>query len=62
MKTKLDEFHEQASQLVTKLFQEFADENKVGLQLTFISFEDEADISHESQEQPVRSTTLLKHI
>jgi len=38
-----EEFQEEASQLVTKLFQEYADENEVGIQLTFISFDDEAD-------------------
>lgn len=57
MKT-LDEFHEQASQLVTKLFQEYADENEVGLQLTFISFEDEADTQPESHKQSLNNSTV----
>lgn len=36
-----EEFQEEATQLVTRLFQEYADENGVSLEVAFMSFEDE---------------------
>jgi hypothetical protein len=56
------EFHEQASQLVTQLFQEFADEKEVDLELTFISYEDEDESQPESNDLLLSKSTVLKHV